>query len=147
DRCDSRMRIRRAHETALQRVFADIVGEAAMTAEQTVILDALHGGAEPTRGHSAPSPPFPTSGEDSAAARSTERRIDAYPVQRHRLPAIPSSISCAEGLGCCASRPTTDITNPGVQNPHCRPWHSWNACCTGCSGAWSRARPSMVVTS
>ena len=77
DRCDSRMRIRRAHETALQRVFADIVGEAAMTAEQTVILDALHRGAEPTRGHSAPSPPFPTSGEDSAAARSTERRIDA----------------------------------------------------------------------
>ena len=23
------------------------------------------------------------------------------------------------------------VMNPGVQKPHCRPWHSWKACCTG----------------
>ena len=47
--------------------------------------------------------------------------IDAYPVQRQRLPAMPSSISCAVGSGCCRSSPTTDSTKPGVQKPHCRP--------------------------
>ena len=35
---------------------------------------------------------------------------------------------------------------PGVQKPHCRPWHSRNASCTGCSWPFV-ARPSIVVTS
>ena len=35
---------------------------------------------------------------------------------------------------------------PGVQKPHWRPWHSWNAACTLCSSP-SSATPSMVVTS
>src|SRR5262245_37555504 len=35
---------------------------------------------------------------------------------------------------------------PGVQKPHCRPWCSTKACCTGWS-APSGARPSIVVTS
>ena len=38
------------------------------------------------------------------------------------------------------------MTMPAVQNPHWRPWCSWNACCTGCSSP-SVARPSIVVTS
>ena len=33
---------------------------------------------------------------------------------------------------------------PGVQNPHCRPWHSRNAACIGCSSP-SLRRPSIVV--
>ena len=37
------------------------------------------------------------------------------------------------------------MTMPGVQNPHCSPWFSWNAACIGWS--WpSVASPSMVVT-
>ncbi len=33
---------------------------------------------------------------------------------------------------------------PGVQNPHCRPCSSWNACWIGCS--WPPcSRPSTVV--
>src|ERR1700682_1663634 len=32
---------------------------------------------------------------------------------------MPSSTSWAVGFGCCARRPTTDITKPGVQKPHC----------------------------
>ena len=35
---------------------------------------------------------------------------------------------------------------PGVQKPHCSPWHSRNASCTGCSCP-SFASPSIVVTS
>ena len=44
-----------------------------------------------------------------------------HPVQRHRLPLMPSSTCSAVGFGCCASSPTTDITKPGVQKPHCKP--------------------------
>jgi hypothetical protein len=29
--------------------------------------------------------------------------------------------------------PHSDIAKPGVQKPHCEPWHSTSACCTGCS--------------
>jgi hypothetical protein len=35
---------------------------------------------------------------------------------------------------------------PGVQKPHCKPWHSLNAACIGCSVPSAAARPSMVVT-
>ncbi len=34
---------------------------------------------------------------------------------------------------------------PGVQNPHCSPWHSANPCCTGSSRP-PRARSSTVRT-
>jgi hypothetical protein len=35
---------------------------------------------------------------------------------------------------CRARRPAaSDITKPGVQKPHCEPWQSTIACCTGCS--------------
>ncbi len=39
------------------------------------------------------------------------------------------------------------MTMPGVQKPHCRPWHSLNAFCIGCMVPSALARPSMVVTS
>ena len=51
------------------------------------------------------------------------------------------------GRGCRSRKAVTDTTKPGVQNPHCRPWHSWNACCTGLSVPSAAARPSTVVTS
>jgi hypothetical protein len=35
------------------------------------------------------------------------------------------------GIGAVLSRAVAAITMPGVQKPHCRPWHSRNACCTG----------------
>ena len=33
------------------------------------------------------------------------------------------------------------MTKPGVQKPHCEPWHSTIACCTGCSepSGWRRS--------
>ena len=39
------------------------------------------------------------------------------------------------------------MTNPGVQNPHCRPWQSRNADCTGDSPPSAGPMPSIVVTS
>src|SRR5438270_9909118 len=131
------MRKRRAHEDRFERTFAIliyVVGVAAVTAQQAVIFQPLHACTEPAGCHL-----------ESSAARATARRMEAYPVQRQRLPEIPSSICSGVGSGCSFSRPTTDITNPGVQKPHCRPWVSWNACCTGWSGAPSAARPSIVV--
>ena len=35
------------------------------------------------------------------------------------------------GRGCRARNAVTETTKPGVQNPHCRPWWSRNAACTG----------------
>ena len=40
-------------------------------------------------------------------------------------------ISSSLGSGVRASRSVASSRNPGVQNPHCRPWHSRNARCTG----------------
>jgi hypothetical protein len=34
---------------------------------------------------------------------------------------------------------------PGVQKPHCRPWHSLKAACIGCMVPSGCAMPSMVV--
>ena len=36
---------------------------------------------------------------------------------------------------------------PGVQKPHCSPWHSANACCTGLIASGSLPMPSTVVIS
>ena len=33
----------------------------------------------------------------------------------------------------CSYSAHSDITKPGVQKPHCEPWQSTIACCTGCS--------------
>src|SRR4051794_5040134 len=51
------------------------------------------------------------------------------------------------GDGFCSSSAVTEIRNPGVQNPHWRPWHSRNARCTGVSVVASLHRPSTVVIS
>src|SRR5215470_13001664 len=83
DRRYSRVSVRRADEAALERSFVYVVGVPTSTAKQAVVLHSLDACAEPASGHFLL----------SSAARTTARRIDAYPVQRHRLPAIPSSIS------------------------------------------------------
>ena len=49
----------------------------------------------------------------------------------------------------CASRSAVIVmTKPGVQKPHCEPWHATSACCTGCgcgrSSTVMTARPSSV---
>src|SRR3990167_4061740 len=75
-------------------------------------------------------PPFDTDAEDRPAhgARSwrswattsrTAATIPLYPVQRQRLPASASRISCSSRIsGRVFSRSTIDIRSPGVQNPH-----------------------------
>src|SRR5438874_8523237 len=70
-----------------------------------------------------------------------------YPVQRQRLPSSSARIVFSSALGCLCTRSIALITIPGVQKPHCRPWHSLNAACIGCSVPSAAARPSMVVIS
>ena len=48
--------------------------------------------------------------------------------------------------GWRATRSSALITMPGVQKPHCRPWHSRNAACIGCSVPSAAASPSIVRT-
>ena len=45
-----------------------------------------------------------------------------------------------------SAHPASAITTPGVQYPHCDPWHSTIARCTGC-GSFPQASPSTVTTS
>jgi hypothetical protein len=77
------VRVGRADEAALERALAIliyVVGEAAVAAQQAVVFDSLHGSAEPACGHVASSrlwPDFPTSGEESSAARLTALLIEA----------------------------------------------------------------------
>src|SRR5581483_7871775 len=68
-----------------------------------------------------------------------------YPVQRQRLPERPSTISSRVGLGFSAKNAWTEITKPGVQNPHCSPCSSRNACWTGLNPPSRGAMPSIVV--
>merc|ERR1719507_1851452 len=48
-------------------------------------------------------------------------KIGRYPVQRQRLPSRISSICAVVGDGLSVRRLCMDMTNPGVQNPHCVP--------------------------
>src|SRR5208282_2567430 len=69
--------------------------------------------------------------------------IFTYPVQRQRLPAMPSLISCSLGLGFLSSRALAESNMPGAQKPHCTAAVWMKACCRGwrCVGS---PRPSMV---
>src|SRR3982751_4877117 len=62
------------------------------------------------------------------------------------LPSSASRISSSLAFGLSFSSCTADITIPGVQKPHCSPWHSRKAACIGCSSPLL-ASPSIVVTS
>ncbi len=46
-----------------------------------------------------------------------------------------SSRSSSLMSGSRSSTPAASIRKPGVQKPHCRPWLSMNACCSGCSSS------------
>src|SRR6478736_924193 len=56
-----------------------------------------------------------------------------------------SRASSSVGSGFSSRYAVMVVRNPGVQNPHWRPWHSVNACCTGLIRPASGARPSTVV--
>ena len=58
---------------------------------------------------------------------------------------MASRISASPGSGLWSSSQRAVIIMPGVQNPHCRPWHSMKPCWTGSSGP-SRSRSSTVRT-
>ena len=47
------------------------------------------------------------------------------------LPSKAASSWCGEGRGWFLSRVYIDMTNPGVQNPHCDPWAAASFSCTG----------------
>ncbi len=59
---------------------------------------------------------------------------------------MASRASSSDGSGLSSMNAAIVVRNPGVQKPHCRPWHSRNACCTGCMSA-GVPRPSTVVIS
>ncbi len=67
DRLDGRMGERRPNDARLQRALVDVIGEVAAPAQEPVVFDALHPGAEPAGGHRF----------ESSDARMTARRIDA----------------------------------------------------------------------
>ena len=48
------------------------------------------------------------------------------------------------GRDCRAGIPVSVVSIPGVQKPHCRPWLSRNASCSGCSLSADGAMPSTV---
>ncbi|MFW3114727.1 hypothetical protein MHAE_13288 [Mycobacterium haemophilum DSM 44634] len=49
---------------------------------------------------------------------------------RQKFPDRPARIWSSVGAGLSRSNAVSDITTPGVQKPHCSPWHSHNADCT-----------------
>jgi hypothetical protein len=66
-------------------------------------------------------------------------------VQRQTWPDIASRTSSSVGSGWWSSSHRAVIIMPGVQKPHCSPWHAAKACWTG-SSLSPLAKPSTVVT-
>src|SRR5207249_4912501 len=62
-----------------------------------------------------------------------------------RLAARASRISSALGAGLRASSSWASTIMPGVQKPHCSPWHARKASCNGLRPS-AGVRPSIVVT-
>src|SRR5258705_172475 len=62
-----------------------------------------------------------------------------------RLAARASRISSAVGAGLSASSSWATTIMPGVQKPHCSPWHARNVSCSGLSPS-AGVSPSIVVT-
>jgi len=79
------------------------------------------------------------------AARSTDLTMFSYPVHRQTWPDIASRTSSAVGPELLSSSQRAVISMPGVQKPHCSPWHSAKAVCIG-SSAPCFVSPSTVVT-
>ena len=74
-----------------------------------------------------------------AAAQVAGQRVADLLARRHRLVRASRSRS---SHGRAFRRATTSTsTKPGVQKPHCEPWQSTIACCTGCSepSGWRRS--------
>ena len=69
----------------------------------------------------------------------------SYPVHRQICPDSASRICSGDGSGLWSSSHRAVIIMPGVQNPHCSPWHSAKPCWTG-SSLPPRARSSTVRT-
>src|SRR5215471_13518499 len=102
-----------------------VVGEVAGARKQPGILEPPHAAADVA--HQLPA-------RASAAAR-TARRMLWYPVHRHRFDATTSRISSSVGDGVSRRNAVISIRKPGVQKPHCSPWWSVNACCSGLSAS------------
>jgi hypothetical protein len=62
------------------------------------------------------------------AAQSTDLTMFSYPVQRQSWPDIASRTSSSVGSGWWSSSHRAVIIMPGVQKPHCSPWHAAKAC-------------------
>src|SRR5213083_948448 len=127
-----------------------VVDIGTVPADEPGVLLALHP-AEPHRGgcrHGAATSSSVGTGSAAgcSAAQRTAFTMFSYPVQRQDCPEIASRISASEGSGLWSSNQRAVSIMPGVQNPHCSPWHSTKPCCTG-SSTPSRSSPSTVRTS
>ena len=136
----------------------DVVDVAALAAQEALVLDPLDRLAEHPRRHDASRPVGRAESRSGGRARVETRR----PARRPAAPTARCWCSRCSGTGCRrpsrARRPRSGagwsrrpavivVRKPGVQKPHCRPWHSANACCTGPSEPSGPASPSTVVIS
>ena len=62
-------------------------------------------------------------------------------ADRSRISSSVPPPGCARRYSCAV------ISIAGVQKPHCRPWWSWNACCSATSVPSGSASPSTVSAS
>src|SRR5690606_22086244 len=119
------------HQRQVQRaVGGHVAGVAAAPRDESLILLAAPRNPDLGDGHAAP--PCAAAAAAGAgvvllAASCTALTMFWYPVQRHRLPSSPSRTVCSSGFGCSRTTSIDCMIMPGVQKPHCRAWHSWNA--------------------
>ena len=132
DVADSGVRVRRPDERHLEGAGAgaDVVGVAAVAGDQPEILDAADGCADVPGDHYCCRPcSFGVGAVRRPAARHrrcSDTRCSDTGFRRSSRPPRPGWVpDWPPGTA------VTVVRKPGVQNPHCSAWHSWNARCTG----------------
>ena len=165
---DAGVRVRAAQERGGQRLVAEVVEVAAVAGGQAQVLPALRSAAPNGPGVRSRAAHGRCVGgaEPGVPERSAWRRRSLMPASpqelggaQHGLHDVlvarctgtgcrrsPRGPPPRSGRGCARRKAVTVVTKPGVQKPHCRPWHSMKACCTGPSPPSADRQPSIVVT-
>ena len=150
--------VQHARAAARRRVAAEAADEArVLLAQHPAVTERLAGRCRRRRGRSSTvvmtrsaraavrcGAGCPACSAAAQLHRADDRRVAgaAADLPGDRLP----DLRPRRDPGCGRAGPGRSSSCPGVQKPHCRPWHCMKPCWTGSSSP-SRSRPSTVRTS
>ena len=143
-RHDPGVRQRAAQDRAVQHARQlDVVHEQALAADEPRVLLAAAAARRPCRasarsarvrgGHDGTSPAPAAEPDGACRPTGSSGRCSRSRCTGRSGPRWPRGSAPRDGSGWWSSSQRAVIIMPGVQNPHCRPWHCAKPSCTGSS--------------